>query len=120
MYLQECDAAVQIGEGLEVLLWYPESATKGPVRRCGMDRGRTPKYPVRKVSGRKKIVASVSCFMLSFWYAAMVLKIRLMSPSAWALIEFRDSWISTQWSSTSPRYVYVIGVIMTPFELSCR
>jgi hypothetical protein len=29
-----------------------------------------------EVKGRKMIVAIVSCFMLSFWYVAIVLKIR--------------------------------------------
>jgi len=38
-----------------------------PRSRSGKGSKFCPKYPVRNVRGRKKMVARVSCFMLSFW-----------------------------------------------------
>lgn len=53
--------------------------------------------------GRKRMVTKVSCFMLSFWYAPMVLKIRLIMRSAERRMRSRDSVTVMQWSSTSER-----------------
>lgn len=59
----------------------------------------------KQTNGRKMMVTTVSCFMLSFWEAEMVLKMRSIMPSAAPLSWFRLSEIKTQWSSTSARYV---------------
>lgn len=62
-----------------------------------------PKYPTKKVIGKNRMVTKVSCFMLSFWYAPIVLKIRLIMRSAERRMRSRDSVTVIQWSSTSPK-----------------
>lgn len=50
--------------------------------------------------------------MLSFWYAPIVLKIRLIMRSAERRMRSRDSVTVIQWSSTSPKYVCASVVIV--------
>lgn len=50
--------------------------------------------------------------MLSFWYAPIVLKIKLIIRSAERRIRSKDSVTVMQWSSTSPKYVCARVVIV--------
>lgn len=64
-----------------------------------------PKYPVKKVRGRKNIVTKVSCLSVSFWFAADRLNIRSISASTLVRSWSSDYITMMQLSSTSPRYV---------------
>lgn len=55
-----------------------------------------PKYPDRKVRGRNKMVTKVNCCMLSFWYAPMVLKMRLIMLSLCVRIWSSEAMIMIQ------------------------
>ena len=76
-----------------------------------------PKYPARNVMGRNRIVTNVSCFMLSFWYAPMVLKMSEIMRSADRRMRSSDDSTTMQWSSTSPKYVCAsVVMVMEPVE----
>lgn len=59
------------------------------------------------------MVTKVNCCMLSFWYAPMVLKIKLIMLSLCVRIWSSEAIIMIQWSSTSPRYVCAAGEMLT-------
>ena len=67
--------------------------------------------------GRNRIVTNVSCFMLSFWYAPMVLKISEIIRSAERRMRSSEESTVMQWSSTSPKYVCAsVVMVMEPVE----